>query len=128
MICHAVDDVDLERLSQPLEERAGVVARHHLGLEGDALPGQVGHACLDAAEVVLTEGGAVGQPEVVEEAVGDRRPDVVLSAGEELHDRGRHQVGGAVPEDIEADVRRCQERQAGLSSVVDLLVGHAAAF
>jgi len=68
--------------------------------------------------------GAAGQAEVVEEALLRGRADVVLRAREELDDGGGQQVRGAVSEDVERQLGRCIERQAGLSRIVDDVLGH----
>ena len=85
---------------------------------------QLRDARLDAGQVVVDEVPAVGEPEVVEEAVLDRRADVVLRTGEQLHHGSGHQVGGAVPQDVERRLGRCGEWRARLSGVVDDLVWH----
>ena len=92
---------------------------------GIFLRGELEHARLDALQVVVDEVLATGETEVVEEAVFDRRPDVVLGAGKQLDDRRRHQVGGAVAKDLESGLGRCWEWCACLSGVVDDLVWHA---
>ena len=62
------------------------------------------HARLDALEVVVGEVGTAGQLEVVVEAVGDRRTDGVLGAGEQVgHGLGEH-VRGRVAQHLAAVV------------------------
>ena len=120
----AVDDVDLEVLVHGGEHLDRLRARHHLLHERDLPGGQLAHARLDALQVVVDEVPAVGKPEVVEEAVLDRRADVVLGTGKQLDHRGGHQVGGAVAQDLERRLGRCREWRACLSGVVDDLVWH----
>ena len=56
-------------------------------------------------QVVVDEVLAIGKTEVVEEAILDRRADVVLGSGKEVDHRSRHQVSGAVAEHLEASAR-----------------------
>ncbi len=123
----AVDDVDLERLCQCGEHVARLLARHHLADEGNALRRLLLHALLDALQLLLTEGLAAGKAEVVEEAVAGRRADVVLRAGEQLHHRRRHQVRGAVAQDLQGGLGGAVERQPGFGCVVDVLIRHGGA-
>ena len=92
------DDLELERLvgEQRLTLLRAVLGPH----EGLVLLDDLAHARLDAAEVVVGEVLAVRQLEVVVEAVGDRRSDRVLGAGEQVEDRLGHEVGGGVPEGL----------------------------
>ena len=63
----------------------------------------------------------LGEQEVVEEAVLDRRADVVLGPREELADRCRHEMSGAVAEDVQGQVDRGLHGRTGLGGVVDFL-------
>jgi hypothetical protein len=56
----------------------------------------LGHLRLDPLEVGLRWPEAVGELEVVVEAVLDRRPDRDPGAGPEIEDGGRHHVRGVV--------------------------------
>ena len=97
------DDLLLERLvGEQLEPAVEVVLLAHERL---VLGDDLAHARLDALEVRLGEVLAVGKLEVVVEAVGDRRTDRVLRAGEQVEDRLRHQVRGRVAQDLPALVR-----------------------
>ena len=62
------------------------------------------HLLLDAVEVGVGDRDAVGELEVVVEAVLDRRADRDLHARIELHDRGREDVRGVVADDVERAV------------------------
>ena len=59
------------------------------------------HLLLDALEVRVGDRDALGELEVVVEAVLDRRADRDLHAGIELHHRGREHVRGVVADDVE---------------------------
>ncbi len=121
---HAVDDVDLERLTGLVEESARLVATHGLALERDALLDERLHPGLDAHQIVLTEMRSVGKAEVVEEALVGRGSHVVLRTGEEVHHGGRHEVGRAVPEDGKCQLSGSLERRASLSRVVGDVLRH----
>ena len=62
------------------------------------------HLLLDALEVRVGDRHALGELEVVVEAVLDRRPDRDLHAGIELHDRGGEHVRGVVADDVQRAV------------------------
>ncbi len=89
------------------------------------LRGQLPHARLDARQVVIDEVTPTRKAEVVEEAVLDGGANIVLGAGEEFHDGSRHQVCGAVAQDLQGWFGRCWERRACFRGVIDNLVWHA---
>ena len=62
------------------------------------------HLLLDALEVRVGHGHALGELEVVVEAVLDRRPDRDLHARIELHDGGGEDVRGVVADDVQRAV------------------------
>ena len=96
----ALDDLPLVAVvaedGEPLRHRA-LPADERLAL-GDDLP----HAGLDAREVVGGERAAVGQLEVVVEAVLDRRADAEGGAGPQVEHRLGHDVRGRVADRVEA--------------------------
>ena len=100
------------------------MAWHHFLHEPDVPGGQLAHARLDALQVVVDEVAAIGKPEVVEEAVLDRWTDVVLGTGKQIDHCGGHQVGGAVPDDLERRLGRRREWGACFRGVVNDLVRH----
>ena len=119
----AIDDRDLELLPHLLEETPCLVPRQHLALIGDPPLRQLTHPRLDGRQVSVGEMTVLGEQEVVEEAVLDRRTDIVLGPREELADRCRHEVGGAVPEDVQGQVDRGLQGRTGLGGIVDF-IGH----
>jgi hypothetical protein len=108
-----LDQLDLVVLALLLEALDGFVHRHIGALELLVGADVLAHLLLDALEVVLGELGAVGEVEVVVEAVVDRGADGDLHAGVELHDGGGEDVGGVVAEEPEAVVvPRCDDLDA----------------
>ena len=105
------DDLLLERLvREQLQAAVEVVLLAHERL---VLGHDLAHPRLDALEVRLGEVLAVGQLEVVVEAVGDRGADRVLRPREQVEDRLGHQVRGRVPQHLPARVRvRGDDRDA----------------
>jgi len=82
---------------EPLQRLARTDVVAHEGLVGfDVLA----HARLDALQVGVGHGGAVGKLEVVVEALLDRRPDGDLHPRIELHHRGGQDVGGVVADQL----------------------------
>ena len=98
-----LDDLDLVGLvgEDPQAFLLGVL----LADERLALGHDLAHAGLDALEVVVAEMGPARQLEVVVEAVGDRRPDGVLGAREEIAHGLGHDVGGRVAQDVAPGIR-----------------------
>jgi hypothetical protein len=99
-----LDDVALERLVG--EQREALVAADLVAFERLVLGDDLAHVCLDALEVVLAEVRAVGQLEVVVEAVLDRGADRVLGAGIEVGDGLGHHVRRRVPQHLTTLGRR----------------------
>ena len=102
VVAHEVlDQLDLVVLplaDEPLERRArrDVLALEHLvGLH------VLAHLRLERLEVVLGDVDALGELEVVVEAVVDRRADRDLRAGIEVQHRRRQHVRGVVPDQVE---------------------------
>ena len=110
------EDLDLVGLVVQLLQR--LVARELHAAEGLVLLDDLGHAGLDALEVLGRE--RLLDVEVVVEAVVDRRPDRELRAREEVGDRLRHHVGGRVADDRAALVGIGRDRLHGRA------VGHLA--
>ena len=97
------DDLLLVRLvGEQLQALVEVVLLAHERL---VLGHDLAHPGLDALEVRVGEVLAVGQLEVVVEAVADRRADRVLGPGEQVEDGLGHQVRGGVAQDLAALVR-----------------------
>jgi hypothetical protein len=102
VVAHEVlDELDLVVLALGAEalERLGhgdVLAREGL-VGGDVLA----HARLDGLEVGVRDGDAVGELEVVVEAVLDRRPDRDLHARIELEDGRGQDVRGVVADEVQ---------------------------
>ena len=96
-----LDELDLVVLALLAEALERLRDRHVLARErlvgGDVLA----HLRLDRLEVGVGEADAVGEVEVVVEAVLDRRPDRDLHPRVELHDRGGEHVRGVVADEIE---------------------------
>ncbi len=96
-----LDELDLVRLvlgAEALERLVdGDVLAHERLVGLDVLA----HLLLDALEVRIADRHAVGELEVVVEAVLDRRADRDPHAGIELHHRGREHVRGVVADDVE---------------------------
>ena len=96
---HLVDVLDLEFLLQVGAQGPGLGGRALEPLErlggGDGLL----HLRLDPREVGLGDRGR--RIDVVVEPVGQGRAEGELGAGEQAHDRPGHDVGGAVPQDLE---------------------------
>ena len=82
------------------EQGKAFVAAHLRAHEGLVGLDDLAHPRLDALEVVIREVHAVGQLEVVVEAVLDRRPDRVLRAREEVGDGLGHDVRGRVAQHL----------------------------
>ena len=81
------------------EDGLGPVAADHLAHEGLVALHDLGHLLLDGGEVVGRDGYALGQGEVVEEAVLGLGAEADLGAGVELLNRLGHHVGGGVAHD-----------------------------
>ncbi len=96
-----VDQLDLVVLALGEEALARLRDGHVLALERLGGLDVRAHALFDLREVRLGERGAVGELEVVVEAVLDRRPDRDLDAGVELHDRRGEHVRGVVADQLE---------------------------
>ncbi len=96
-----LDELDLVGLVLGAEALDRLLDRHVLALErlrrGDVLA----HPRLDALEVGVTDSNAVGEVEVVVEALLDRRPDRDLHAGIELEHGGGEHVGRVVADEVE---------------------------
>ena len=95
---HAFDDLDLVRLVGEQLLRFG--HRVFRADEGLVLLDDLLHLLLDAAEVVLVERLAVGQVEVVVEAVLDGGPDRELRTRVELGHRLGEHMGGRVTQHV----------------------------
>ena len=95
----AGDDLHLQVVALPLEERDGLGLRHLDALDGGVLGHDLPHLGLDLLEVLVREGPA--RVEVVVEAVLDGRPDPDLHAGEEALDGVGRQVRRRVAVDLE---------------------------
>ena len=96
-----VDELDLVVLPVPGEARAGLLDGDLLAAEGLGRLDVRAHALFDAREVLLGHGRPRGELEVVVEAVGDRRADRDLHALVQLHHRGRKNVRGVMPDQLE---------------------------
>ena len=96
-----LDELDLVVLALAAEALERLLDRDVLARErlvgGDVLA----HLRLDGLEVGVGEADAVGEVEVVVEAVLDRRPDGDLHARVEVHDRRGEHVGGVVADEVE---------------------------
>ena len=96
-----LDQLDLVVLALGAEALERLVDRDVLARErlvgGDVLA----HLRLDGLEVGVGDADAVGELEVVVEAVLDRRPDRDLHARIEVHDRGREHVRGVVADEVQ---------------------------
>ena len=79
----------LAHRADPLER---LVARQLFLLERLVLPDDPAHLLLDGLELALRDLGALGEQEVVVEAVVDRRPEAQQSARMQLLHRLRHHV------------------------------------
>ena len=99
---HLLDDLALVRLVGEHVERGvvGDLVAHEALVALDDLA----HLASDAPEVVVAEGLAVGELEVVVEAVGDRGPDRVLRAREQVGDGLGEHVRGRVAQHLAAVV------------------------
>ena len=86
--------LQLERVVR--EEVAGLLARHHLALEGVIGLDHGGHALLDGRDLLRREG--LGDVEVVVEAVVDRGAEADPGGRHELAHGGREDVGRRVAE------------------------------
>ena len=109
----------LERLGD------GHVLAHERLVGADVLA----HAVLDALEVGVGGRGAVGEVEVVVEAVLDRRSDRDLHARIELEHRGGQHVGGVVADEVQrvlAAARRDDLRAPAVGQRAVEVVHHAA--
>ena len=114
-----LDDLDLVRLVGKQAE--ALVAGNLLADERLVGGDDLAHADFDVPQVVLGEVPAVGQLEVVVEAVLDGGPDGVPRAGEEVGDGLCHHVRGRVPEHLAA-VRRFGRHDRDGGVVVDRAV------
>ena len=94
------DDLGLVMLALRLEERDGIVARHHLAGDGLVLLRELGHLLLDGFEVLGRERPL--EREIVVEAVLDHGSDRDLCLGKELLHRVGEQVRGRMPQHVEA--------------------------
>ena len=106
-----VEDLDLERLSALREERSAFRRRQFTPHERMVGLDALGHPHVDRREVVGSE--RARQLEVVVEAVGNCRPDPKPGAGEQVHDRLRHHVGGGMAHGVQIAVRTGIEQLVG---------------
>ena len=114
------DELELVRLVGQLV--ACVVVGDLAAVELLALLDDLAHPRLDGLQVV--RGERLRHVEVVVEAVGDRRPDAELRLREQLLHGLGHDVGGGVPQDVEAVGRVDGDRLDGVA--VAQLVGEVA--
>ena len=96
-----LDQLDLVVLALGAEALQGGVDGDVLAREGLVGGDVLAHLRLDGLEVGVGDGRALGELEVVVEAVLDRRPDRDLHARIELHRGGGEHVGGVVADDVE---------------------------
>ncbi len=96
------DDLDLVLLANGGKGLACLIAAPDLAHDRQVTLHDLGHARLDARQIVWSEGLAAG--EVVVEAVFNRRADGHLRAGIELLHRLRHDVGGVVAHQLKGVV------------------------
>ena len=90
-----LEQLNLERLATLGEVRLGLLLRQHLALVRQVLRSKLAHFVLDRHEVLRDERSV--DDEVVEEALIGRRADAALGPGEQAGHGRRHQMGGAVP-------------------------------
>jgi hypothetical protein len=96
-----LDELDLVVLAFRAEALERLGDRDVLAHEGFVGGDVLAHPRLDRLEVGVGDGDAVGEVEVVVEAVLDRGADGDLHAGIELHDRGGEHVGGVVADEVQ---------------------------
>jgi hypothetical protein len=96
-----VDQLDLVVLSLAAEALKRLLDGDVLAREGLVGGDVLAHLGLDRLEVGVGDAHAVGELEVVVEAVLDRRPDRDLDARIEVHDRGGEDVRGVVADEVE---------------------------
>ena len=89
-----LDQLHLQRLAARGEERLGFLARPELAFVHQILARQLVHLLLDRLEILRHE--RTRDDEVVEEAFVGCRTDAALRAGEQVRDRRRQQMRGAV--------------------------------
>jgi len=99
----ALNDLHFVFFAQLLERPDRLFARPLLAADRQIATRDLGHLLFDAAQVLIAE-RTIGA-EVVEEAVLDHRSDRDLGAGEELLHGHRHEVGGGVPDRVDACLR-----------------------
>ena len=114
-VLHQVlDQLDLVVLVLALEALERLLGRHVLARERLVGLHVLAHLGLDALEVVLGDRHALGELEVVVEAVVDRRADRDLRAGIEVQDRGGEHVRRVVPDELQRlGVARGDDRDLG---------------
>ena len=122
LVAHQVlDQLDLVGLALGLEALERLGHGHVLALERLVGLDVLAHLLLDALEVGVGDLHALGELEVVVEAVLDRRADRDLHARVELHHRGGEHVRGVVadqpervvPALVRDDLDRARRRRAG---------------
>ena len=102
VVLHQIlDELDLVVLALAAEALERLLDRDVLAREGLVGGDVLAHLRLDGLEVGVREADAVGEVEVVVEAVLDRRPDGDLHARVEVHDRRGEHVGGVVADEVE---------------------------
>jgi hypothetical protein len=96
-----LDELDLVGLALAREALQRLADRDVLAPERLVGLDVLAHALLDGRQVGVGQGDAVGELEVVVEAVGDRRADRDPHPGIELHDRRGEHVRGVVADELE---------------------------
>src|SRR5579875_3403300 len=95
LLLEEMKELHLVALAEPLHEVDRLVDGHFDALERQLLVLELAHGKLDLLEVLELE--RLGQLDIVEEAVLDRRPHAELRRRPELADGGGHEVRAGVP-------------------------------